>query len=64
MADQPEAARLSSRHLLGIEHVNDPRIADRGNYLQIIRQTALALLCTAKPLSNLFYENSTRTRVF
>ena len=62
---QPEVARLSSRHLLGIEGLSQVEIRallDRGNYFadHPIDSTSTAL--HGKTIVNLFYENSTRTR--
>jgi len=62
---QPEAARLSSRHLLGIEGMSPLEIRallDRGNYFadHLTDNTNTAL--HSKTIVNLFYENSTRTR--
>ena len=62
---QPEAARLSSRHLLGIEGMSPIEIRallDRGNYFADHPTDGTSTALHGKTIVNLFYENSTRTR--
>ena len=62
---QPEAARLSSRHLLGIEGMSPLEIRallDRGNYFADHPIDSDSDALRGKTVVNLFYENSTRTR--
>jgi aspartate carbamoyltransferase catalytic subunit len=62
---QPEAARLSNRHLLGIEGMSSPEIQallDRGNYFADHLTDSNSNALRGKTIVNLFYENSTRTR--
>jgi len=63
--DQPEAARLSSRHLLGTEGMSPAEIRallDRGNYFADHPTENTSTALHGKTIVNLFYENSTRTR--
>ena len=62
---QPEAARLSNRHLLGIEGMSPLEIRallDRGNYFADRPTYSDSNALRGKTIVNLFYENSTRTR--
>ena len=62
---QPEAARLLSRHLLGIEGMSPIEIRallDRGNYFADHPTDSTSTALQGKTTINLFYENSTRTR--
>ena len=62
---QPEAARLSNRHLLGIEGMSPLEIRallDRGNYFADHPTESGGNALRGKIIVNLFYENSTRTR--
>ena len=62
---QPEAARLSNRHLLGIEGMSPLEIRallDRGNYFADHPTDSGGNALRGKIIVNLFYENSTRTR--
>ena len=62
---QPEAARLSSRHLLSIEGMSPIEIRallDRGNHFADHPTDSLSTALHGKTIVNLFYENSTRTR--
>ena len=62
---QPKAARLSSRHLLGIEGMSPVEIRallDRGNYFADHPTDSASIALRCKTIVNLFYENSTRTR--
>ena len=62
---QPEAARLSNRHLLGIEGMSPLEIRallDRGNYFADHPTDSDGNALRGKTIVNLFYENSTRTR--
>ena len=62
---QPEAARLSNRHLLGIESMSPLEIRallDRGNYFADHPTNSDSNALHGKTIVNLFYENSTRTR--
>ena len=62
---QPEAAHLSSRHLLGIEGMSPIEIRallDRGNYFADHPTDSTIAALHGKTIVNLFYENSTRTR--
>ena len=62
---QPEAARLSNRHLLGIEGMSPIEIRallDRGNYFADHPTDSTSTALHGKTIVNLFYENSTRTR--
>ena len=62
---QPEAARLSNRHLLGIEGMSPLEIRallDRGNYFADHPTDSDSNALRGKTIVNLFYENSTRTR--
>ena len=62
---QPEAARLSNRHLLGIEGMSPSEIRallDRGNYFADHPTDSGGNALRGKIIVNLFYENSTRTR--
>ena len=62
---QPEAARLSNRHLLGIEGMSPPEIRallNRGNYFADHPTDSDSNVLRGKTIVNLFYENSTRTR--
>ena len=62
---QPEAARLSNRHLLGIEGMSPLEIRallDRGNYFADHLTDSNSNALRGKTIVNLFYENSTRTR--
>ena len=62
---QPEAARLSNRHLLGIEGMSPLEIRallDRGNYFADHPTDSGGDALRGKIIVNLFYENSTRTR--
>ena len=62
---QPEAARLLSRHLLGIEGMSPIEIRallDRGNYFADHPTDRTSTALHGKTIVNLFYENSTRTR--
>ena len=68
----PPVVKLSTRHLLGIEGMNPLEIRallDRGDYFaNAMRQsgddlTPLSNVLSGKTIINLFYENSTRTRV-
>ena len=61
----PEAACLSSRHLLGIEGMSPIEIhalLDRGNYFADYPTDSTSNALQGKTIVNLFYENSTRTR--
>ena len=61
----PEAARLSNRHLLGIEGMSPLEIRallDRGNYFADHPTDSGGNALRGKIVVNLFYENSTRTR--
>lgn len=60
-----EAARLSSRHILGIEGMVPTEIRallDRGNYFADHPTDVKSLALRGKTVVNLFYESSTRTR--
>ena len=62
---QPEAARLSNRHLLGIEGMSPLEIRallDRGDYFADHPTDSDSNALRGKTIVNLFYENSTRTR--
>ena len=62
---QPEVARLSNRHLLGIEGMSPLEILallDRGNYFADHPTNSDSNALRGKTIVNLFYENSTRTR--
>ena len=62
---QPEAARISNRHLLGIEGMSPLEIRailDRGNYFADHPTDSGSNALRGKTIVNLFYENSTRTR--
>ena len=62
---QAEAARLSSRHLLGIEGMSPLEIRallDRGNHFADHPIEGASVALQGKTIVNLFYENSTRTR--
>ena len=62
---QPEVARLSNRHLLGIEGMSPLEIRallDRGNYFADHPTDSGGNALRGKIIVNLFYENSTRTR--
>ncbi len=62
---QPEVARLSSRHILGIEGMSPIEIRalmDRGNYFADHPTDRTSTALHGKTIVNLFYENSTRTR--
>ena len=62
---QPKAARLSNRHLLGIEGMSPMEIRallDRGNYFADHSTDSESNALCGKTIVNLFYENSTRTR--
>ena len=62
---QPEAARLSNRHRLGIEGMSPLEIRallDRGNYFADHPTDSGGNALRGKIIVNLFYENSTRTR--
>ena len=62
---QPEAARLSSRHILGIEGMSPLEIRallDRGDYFADHPTDSDSNALRGKTIVNLFYENSTRTR--
>ena len=62
---QPEVARLSNRHLLGIEGISPMEIRallDRGNYFADHPNASNSNALRGKTVVNLFYENSTRTR--
>ncbi len=62
---QPEAARLSNRHILGIEGMSPLEIRallDRGNYFADHPTKNDNNALRGKTIVNLFYENSTRTR--
>ena len=62
---QPEVARLSNRHLLGIEGMSPLEIRallDRGNYFADHPTDSDSNALRGKTIVNLFYENSTRTR--
>ena len=62
---QPEVARLSNRHLLGIEGMSPLEIRallDRGNYFADHLTDSNTNALRGKTIVNLFYENSTRTR--
>ena len=60
-----KAARLSSRHILGIEGMVPTEIRallDRGNYFADHPTDVKSLALSGKTVVNLFYESSTRTR--
>jgi aspartate carbamoyltransferase catalytic subunit len=62
---QPKAARLTNRHLLGIEGMSPLEIRallDRGNYFADHPTDSGDNRLSGKIIVNLFYENSTRTR--
>ncbi len=62
---QPKVARLSNRHLLGIEGISPLEIRallDRGNYFADHPTASDSNALRGKTVVNLFYENSTRTR--
>ena len=62
---QPEAARLSNRHILGIEGMSPLEIRallDRGDYFADHPTDSDSNALRGKTIVNLFYENSTRTR--
>ena len=62
---QPKVARLSNRHLLGIEGMSPLEIRallDRGNYFADHPNDSDSNALRGKTIVNLFYENSTRTR--
>ena len=62
---QPEAASLSSRHLLGIEGMSPIEIRallDRGDYFADHLTGSPSTALHGRTIVNLFYENSTRTR--
>ena len=62
---QPEAARISNRHLLGIEGMSPLEIRallDRGDYFADHPTDSDSNALRGKTIVNLFYENSTRTR--
>ena len=62
---QPEVARLSNRHLLGIEGMSPLEIRallDRSNYFADHPTDSDSNALRGKTIVNLFYENSTRTR--
>ena len=63
--DKPRAARLSNRHLLGIEGMSPLEIRallDRGSYFADHPTDSDSNALRGKTIVNLFYENSTRTR--
>ena len=63
--DQPKVARLSNRHILGIEGMSPPEIRallDRGDYFADHPTYSGSTALRDKIIVNLFYENSTRTR--
>ena len=60
-----EAARIASRHLLGIEGMSPLEICallDRGNHFADHPADGNSFALHGKTIVNLFYENSTRTR--
>jgi len=60
-----QAARLSSRHILGIEGMSPLEIRallDRGNFFADNPTQSKSSALQGKTIVNLFYENSTRTR--
>ena len=62
---QPEAVRLLTRHLLGIEGMSPIEIRallDRGNHFADHPTDSNSTALHGKTIVNLFYENSTRTR--
>ena len=62
---QPKTARLSNRHILGIEGMSPLEIRallDRGNFFADHPTDSGSAALRDKTIVNLFYENSTRTR--